>query len=141
MGLRILVVEDDPLIAMDTEDTLVQAGCVVIGVADRCQTAVEIAGAERPDLVVMDISLGGRRDGVEAAVLIRKQYDIPALFVSAQSGCGLAARASEAKPLGWLSKPFDKRQLLSAIEKARSKPRSRSSLAPRSRSSPARRTG
>jgi CheY-like chemotaxis protein len=72
---------------------------------------------------------GEGRDGVEAAVLIRKQYDIPALFVSAQSSCGLAARASEAKPLGWLSKPFDKRQLLSAIEKARSMPRSKSSSA------------
>jgi two-component system, response regulator PdtaR len=117
--LRILIVEDDALIAMDTEDALVQAGCEVVGVANRCQTAVELCGAERPDLVVMDISLAGKRDGVEAAKIIRKLFDIAVLFLSGQTTSDLVPRASEAKAVGWLSKPLDRRKLSTAIDKAR----------------------
>lgn len=117
--LRTLVVEDDPLIAMDTEDALVEAGCVVIGSADRCQTALALIEAERPDLVVMDVSLAGERDGVEAAILIRNLFDIPALFISGQTSSDLVPRASEAKAVGWLSKPLDRRKLVTAIDKAR----------------------
>jgi two-component system, response regulator PdtaR len=117
--LRILIVEDDARIAMDTEDALVQTGCEVVGVANRCQTAVELCGAEHPDLVVMDISLAGERDGVEAAILIRQLFDIPTLFVSGQNTSDLVPRASEARALGWISKPLDRRKLASAVEKAR----------------------
>ena len=115
-GLRVLIVEDEALMAIDIETTLADAGCEIVGVADRCGTAIQIAEAERPDLVVMDIGLAGKRDGVEGAVVIRKRYDIPTMFVSGQFDGLFVGRAREAEPLAWLSKPLDKEQFLTVVQ-------------------------
>jgi two-component system, response regulator PdtaR len=117
-SLRVLIVEDDALIAMAAEQILEEAGHQVVGWADRCRTAVDMVEAERPDLVVMDISLAGNRDGVDAAIIIRRRYGTPAVFVSAERRRDVLARAQEAEPAGWVVKPFDGRELVAAINAA-----------------------
>lgn len=120
--LRVLIVEDEALIALDTEDALTAAGCEIVGWANRCRNALEIARVKRPDLVIMDIALAGRRDGIEAAHLLRRDYNIPTLFTTSQASDDLIARAAGARPLGWLMKPVARTQLVQAVESVRAVP-------------------
>lgn len=115
---RILVVEDEILIAMEIEASLRDAGYEVVGIAPRCRTALKLAERERPDLVVMDVQLAGTRDGVEAAVIIRRRYGIPSLFVSSQSVRELAVHAAAADAAGWLHKPASPDRLARAVADA-----------------------
>jgi two-component system, response regulator PdtaR len=115
---RVLVVEDEFLIALTLEDALASDGYVVIGVAATYEEAVELAGAERPDLAIMDIRLASERDGIEAAIELRRRFDVPSLFASANLDPHSQARAAEARPAGWLSKPYTPEKLLAAVERA-----------------------
>jgi two-component system, response regulator PdtaR len=115
---RILIVEDEVLLAMDIEASLREAGYEVVGVADRCRTAVELARRKRPDLVVMDVQLAGSRSGVEAARLIRQRYGIPCLFVAAEPARELAVHAAAVDAVGWLPKPASRDRLARAVADA-----------------------
>ena len=98
-GARILVVEDEALIADEIQDRLQQLGCEVVGLADTATGAVEIAGSARPDLVLMDIRLKGQVDGIQAADKIYRQFDIPVVFLTAHSDQATLDRAMAAIPL------------------------------------------
>jgi two-component system, response regulator PdtaR len=115
---RVLIVEDDALLAIDIEDALREAGYDVVGVAERCSRAVDLAGCRRPDVVVMDVRLAGKRDGIETAVIIRQSYDIPSIFATGQPESELGNRADAARPCGWLKKPYQRHQLVEAVSKA-----------------------
>jgi CheY-like chemotaxis protein len=116
---RILLVEDDYFVALSSEDALSDAGHDVVGVAANADDAVALAGAERPDLVVMDIRLSGLRDGIDAAKEIRDRFAIPSIFVTAQADPGTRQRGErEAHPLGWLMKPFAASELADAVADA-----------------------
>lgn len=115
---RILIVEDDALIAMDAEHALREAGYDVVGIASRCADALGMVAAGLPDLIVMDIRLAGERDGVEAALIIRRAHDIPSLFATAQTEPELAQRAEPVEPAGWLRKPYEGHQLVNAVDAA-----------------------
>lgn len=115
---RLLIVEDDWFIAMDIKALVEAVGHEVVGIATSAAEAVATAIEELPDLVLMDIRLVGPADGVEAALAIRAQADIPSVFVSAHQDDRLQARAAPARPRGWVQKPFSSRQLLAAIEAA-----------------------
>ena len=112
---RLLVVEDDWFIGMEIEAVLRQAGYEVLDVVASAEAAVSAALEHKPDLVLMDIRLAGPRDGIDAAVDIREQADIPCLFVSAHGDSAARERAARSRPVGWITKPFSHAQLLSAI--------------------------
>src|SRR3954454_19350992 len=113
---RLLVVEDESIVAMDLADSLKQLGYVVVGVVSSGAAAVETAEAARPDLILMDIRLRGEMNGIEAARLIRESVDIPVIFLTAHGDAATLARTAVAAPYGYLVKPVDHRELQRAIE-------------------------
>jgi PAS domain S-box-containing protein len=117
-GSRILVVEDEGIIALEIAQSLRDLGYVVAGTADDCDGAVALALAERPDLVLMDVMLKGEDDGVEAARRIRAERDVPVVFLTAYSDSETLARAKEVAPYGFLVKPFRADELRAALDVA-----------------------
>lgn len=115
---RILVVEDEALIAMDIADALSDDGHHVVGIAPRCKIALEFVETTRPDLVLVDVQLAGARDGVTTAATIRRQYGIPCLFVSSQPPRELAIHAAATDAAGWLPKPISAERLQRAVADA-----------------------
>jgi CheY-like chemotaxis protein len=106
-GRRILIVEDEMFVAMDIDLVVERAGHHAVGFAGTAERAVALADELRPDLVLMDIRLRGRRDGVDAAIEIRQRFDIPSLIVSAFTDVRTRERAAPARVLGFITKPFD----------------------------------
>ncbi len=115
--LRVLIVEDEPLIAMDLHDILEDAGHTVIGIAQAMQQALDIAASSRPfDIAILDIDLAGSDDGIETAHRLRAEHGIDALFVSAWVYEEARARSLGWQPIGFISKPFMEAQILAAIK-------------------------
>ncbi|MBM4248146.1 MAG: PAS domain S-box protein [Euryarchaeota archaeon] len=117
-GARILVVEDEAIVARDIGSRVVALGYQVAGVAHTAADAVARAGELRPDLVLMDIRLGGRTDGIEAACAIRERFDVPSVFLTAYADDETLRRARATEPFGYLVKPFQDRELHATIEMA-----------------------
>ncbi len=115
---RVLIVEDERIIVLDLTNRLERFGCEVIGSCSTADEAIEFAAAERPDLILMDIMLPGGRDGIEAAVELRRGLGIPVVFLTAYSDDQVIERAKEAEPYGFIVKPFKERELYSVIELA-----------------------
>ena len=113
---RILVVEDERLIARDIAMQLFNLGYEPLGPAGTGEQAIEMAAQWQPDLVLMDVHLGSAMDGIDAAQAIRTQFDIPTVFLSAFSGDASRARAQLAKPVGYLAKPFEDYELREMVE-------------------------
>ena len=114
----ILIVEDEGLVAEDLAGKLRQLGYQVAGVAAAGEEAVELARRLRPALVLMDIWLAGPMDGIEAAEAIRRQHDVPVIYLTAHSDPATLARAKLTGPFGYILKPFDERDLATQIEMA-----------------------
>jgi CheY-like chemotaxis protein len=115
---RILLVEDDFLIALTLETDLKEDGYEIVGVADTADAAVRIANEHRPDLVIMDIRLVGPVDGIEAARRIRQDTGIRCIFATAHADGASRARAQAANPLAWLQKPYSRSTLIETVEGA-----------------------
>ncbi len=113
---RILVVEDDRIVAWDIQQQLSRIGHTVVGVAARGEKAVELALSTKPHLVLMDIRLEGAMDGIETAQEIRRFIETPIVFLTAYTDDETLRRASQAEPLGYLLKPFEDLQLRTVIE-------------------------
>jgi PAS domain S-box-containing protein len=117
--LRILVVEDESLVALDLEERLIQLGYEVTGVVDNSAEALSMARAVKVDLVLMDIHIRGDADGIETAVELRRMADIPVVFLTAHADEATLQRAGLAEPFGYVLKPFDERELRATIQMAR----------------------
>ncbi len=115
---RILLVEDEFLIAMTLESDLKDGGYDVVGVTATAQSAVAMASARRPDLVIMDIRLAGPQDGVDAALRIYEETGIRCIFATAHADLQSKARALAAAPLAWLQKPYGRATLLETVATA-----------------------
>src|SRR5262245_28738427 len=113
---RVLVVEDERVVARDLAETLTGLGYSVIGTAATGEAAIERARTQRPDAVLMDIRLGGGMDGIEAAARIRADYNIPVIYLTAHADDETLRRAKATEPLGYLVKPFREAELRCAIE-------------------------
>ncbi len=113
---RILIVEDEYVVAMDIQITLEKLGYQVIGHTSQAEEAILLTDALGPDLILMDIRLKGSMDGIEAASEIRQRYDIPVVFLTAHGDTGTLQRAESVSPYGFLVKPFDDVQLRASIE-------------------------
>jgi DNA-binding response OmpR family regulator len=115
---RILIVEDDYLVAAALEGGLTEAGLKVVGVASSADEAVQLAGAQRPTLAIMDIRLNGRRDGVDAALEIFQSTGVRCIFATAHHDSPTRTRAQPAAPLGWLGKPYTVDSVIAMIKAA-----------------------
>lgn len=113
---RILVVEDDNIIALELKDRLQVMGYTVLEVVGTGEAAMERAAGLRPDLVLMDIRLRGALDGVEAAAEIRTRLDLPVVYLTAYADDHTLARAKLTEPYGFIIKPFEERELETVIE-------------------------
>ena len=117
MSLKsILVVGDEPVVALDIQMTLERAGYRVVGTASTGERAIEIVEASHPDLVLMDIHLDGEMDGIEAAGHIAERFDVPEVYLTANSDPGTVGRAVAGAPFGYVVKPFDARVLKTTID-------------------------
>jgi two-component system, response regulator PdtaR len=116
-ALRVIVVEDDALIAMELERTLQDLGAEVLGIAITAAEAVKLAERHRPDCATMDISIKGDRDGISAAIEIYETLGIRSIFVSAFGNEETRARAATAHPFCWVKKPFNVDDLRSALNR------------------------
>jgi two-component system, response regulator PdtaR len=117
-GQRILIVEDNPFVARQVETVLTDAGCEIADIVTTADDAVRVALERRPQLVLMDIYLPGKRDGVEAAIEIFERCGIRSILTSAPADAATKTRAEAARPLAWLPKPFTPKKLLATVEQA-----------------------
>jgi CheY-like chemotaxis protein len=115
---RILMVEDERIVAASIGLCLEREGYVVAGNAGSAERAIALAAELKPDLILMDINLGGGPDGVEAAREIQKAAPVPVIFLTAYSDSETLARAGAVTPFGYLVKPVEDRALRPAIEMA-----------------------
>ncbi|MBW4257283.1 MULTISPECIES: methanogen output domain 1-containing protein [Methanobacterium] len=115
---RILVVEDEAIVAMGIKQKLEDLGHQVVDVVFTGENAVETALKMEPDLILMDIVLKGNMDGIEAAAKIRNQLDIPVIYLTAYSDEEVLERARMTEPYGYIIKPFKKSELNANIEMA-----------------------
>ncbi|MHC1744177.1 MAG: response regulator [Syntrophobacteraceae bacterium] len=121
---RVLIVEDEAIVAMDIADRLSGMGYELAGQTANGELALTLAKEQKPDLVLMDIRLQGDMDGVTAAEAIRHQFRVPVIFLTAYSEETTLHRAKRTEPFGYILKPFDDRELRSTIEIALYKHRS-----------------
>lgn len=113
---RILVVEDEFIIAEDIKEKLIGFGYEVVDTVGSGREAIDLAKRKQPDLILMDIKLQGRMDGIETASEIWGRYDIPVIFLTSFSDLRTLQRAKMAEPFGYVVKPFHDSNLRSTIE-------------------------
>jgi signal transduction histidine kinase len=112
----ILIVENEAVVAVDLAHKLRRLGYGITGTVWRGEDAVALARELRPDLVLMDIRLAGRMDGIEAAEQIRAECGLPVIYLTAYSDRATLQRAKVTEPFGYILKPFAERELQSHIE-------------------------
>ncbi|MFH0803203.1 MAG: ATP-binding protein [bacterium] len=117
-GARILVVEDEGIIASDIKSTLEKIGYRVEAVVAYGEEAVYLAEKHRPDMVLMDIVLKKDMDGIEAARQIYFRYNIPVIYLTAYADERILERAAATEPFGYIIKPFQEDELRTSIEVA-----------------------
>ena len=115
---RILVVEDEKIVAADLQQRLRSFGYVVVGIASTGDGAIKATRELSPELILMDITLKGDLDGIQAADIIRKDTDIPVVYVTAHADSKTLERAKITSPFGYILKPFEERDLYTTIEMA-----------------------
>ena len=113
---RILVVEDETIVAMDIANTLRKLGHEVTDTVPSGEQAIASVKGNKPDLIFMDIGLKGGMDGIETAAQIRSQYSIPVIFLTAFVDEKTLDRAKATVPAGYITKPFEENDLRIAIE-------------------------
>ncbi len=113
--LKILVVEDDAVIAQLIEHHLLDFGYQVLDIVHDSEKALDKIHNLRPDLVLLDINILGTKDGIDVAEIIEEKYSIPYIFLTAYSDKKTLERAQRLKPMGYVVKPFKERDLLATI--------------------------
>ena len=113
---RVLIVEDEGVVAADIERCLEDAGYEVTGIAATAADAIAEAGRQRPDFALMDIRIQGAADGIEAGTALHRRFGVPVIYLTAHSDRDTIERAKEAQPLAFLMKPFKPVELISTIE-------------------------
>jgi AmiR/NasT family two-component response regulator len=115
---RILVVEDERIVAEDLRYTLEHVGYDVVGLVSSGEKAIEKAGELLPDLVLMDVNLDGEMDGIAAADIIRTRHGTPVIYLTAFSNTQTLSRARDTDAFGYIVKPFQEKGVIAAIEMA-----------------------
>ncbi|MBI4682594.1 MAG: PAS domain S-box protein [Nitrospirae bacterium] len=113
---RIMVVEDEGITAMRIQSSLEDMGYAVTSTVFTGEEAIKRTAEDRPDLVLMDIILGGKMDGIETAGQIRSRFDIPVIYLTAHSNKKMQERVKKTEPFGFIVKPFDERELQIVVD-------------------------
>lgn len=115
---KVLVVEDEGIIAADIKNTLKHLGYEISGVVDSGEDAIKAAGEKLPDLILMDILLRGEVDGIDAAKAILNKFRIPVIYLSAHEDDKTIERTRDTHPYGFVLKPFSERDLNATLKMA-----------------------
>lgn len=115
---RLLIVEDERIVAMDLRQRLQRFNYEVVDLASSGASAIEAVETHRPDLILMDIRIQGEMDGIQTADFIRKKYNVPHIFLTAHRDDDTINRAKHTEPDGYLLKPFNDREIQTTIEMA-----------------------
>ncbi|HJY64581.1 MAG TPA: response regulator [Ignavibacteria bacterium] len=115
---KIMIVEDEAIIAKDISSRLTKLGYLVTGTAQSCDGALELIENEIPDIILMDIVIKGAYDGIDSAKMINEKYSIPIVYLTAHSDQYTIERTKFTNPYGFISKPVDDRELEINIENA-----------------------
>jgi CheY-like chemotaxis protein/DNA-binding PadR family transcriptional regulator len=115
---KILIVDDEAIIILQLEKRLRSMGYTIAGMAASGEDAVDIARHTQPDLVLMDIVMPGKMDGIEAAKIISGELDIPVVFVTSFADDTIIEKAKSVRPYGYIMKPFNVLEIKAAIEVA-----------------------
>ena len=113
---NVLIVEDDRVVAKDIENSLKNLGFGVTAMVDSGEEALSVIKVRTPDLVLMDIVLKGEMSGIEAAGQIRSQFNIPVVYLTAYADEKILERAKITDPFGYIIKPFEEKEVNTAIE-------------------------
>ncbi|HTA45702.1 MAG TPA: response regulator [Bryobacteraceae bacterium] len=116
MNTRIFIVEDERIVAEDIRMSLESRGYIVAGIASNRDQAIEAIRRTSPQLVLMDIVLKGPDDGIETARLVRELFGIPVIYLTSHADEATLHRAKITEPFGYIIKPFEERDLFSAVE-------------------------
>ena len=116
MSARILIVEDERITAEDLRDILTDLGYTVTASVSSGADAIARAEETRPDLALMDIRIKGEMDGTATARILRERFNIPVVYLTAHADSATLARAKDAEPLGYITKPFQEAELHASIE-------------------------
>jgi len=130
---NILIAEDETIIAIDIKNTLQRLGYTITGPVSSGEKVIEILKEDKPDLILMDISLSGKLDGIQTAELVTREFEVPVIYLTALTDNETLERARITEPFGYLLKPFDDRNLHSTIEMALYKHKVESELRKRTR--------
>lgn len=115
---RVMIVEDDALVALGIRLTLEELGYQVVGIAASETEAVDLARSSTPDLTLMDIRLKGPVDGIDTARRLRAELNLRSVYLSAYTDENTMSRVSATYPLGFVQKPYSASQLKTALELA-----------------------
>lgn len=118
MSIRVLIVEDEPVIATDLEMLLTNDDYTVAGIAYNSTRALDLLHRLQLDIVLLDIAIKGDKDGVTIAGIINDRYKIPFIYITAFADKQTLDRAKSTLPSGYIVKPFKDRDVISAIEMA-----------------------
>ena len=113
---KILIVEDEILVATDIQESLESLGYTVMGMVDTGLKAIDAVEKHLPDLILMDINLKGEMTGIEAAKIISKDSDVPIIYLTANADIDTVNKAKVALPYGYIIKPFTDKDLQTNIE-------------------------
>lgn len=114
--IKIGIVEDEMVIARTIESTLDDLGYEYCGPASSYGQALELLETDKPDLLLLDINLAGKKDGIDVAEKVNLLYQLPFIFLTANSDMATIERAKKVKPHAYIVKPFSKEELFAAIE-------------------------
>lgn len=115
-SLHIAIVEDEMIIAETISLMLEGLGYTICWHAARYGEAVNLLDQDLPDLLLLDIQIAGKLDGIDLAKLVQEQYNLPYIFITANADAGTIERAKSVRPMAYLTKPVTKSLLFSAIE-------------------------
>jgi len=118
---KVLIVEDELLVAADIEESLEILGYKVIGSVASGEAAIKKVNEQLPDIILMDIMLKGDLTGIDTANIIRQKYDVPIVYLTANADIGTIEKAKVSLPYGYIIKPFSEKDLQTNIEIARFK--------------------
>lgn len=116
MSARILIVEDERVTAEDLSDILTDLGYYVTAAVSSGAEAIAQAESNPPDIALMDIHIEGDMDGAQTAVILRQRFNIPVIYLTAHADGETVARAKDAGPLGYITKPFQEAALQASVE-------------------------